>query len=274
VSRKSAFNIGLLILGAYILAALSSSVITPYSPTALVGRPLDGPSDTHLLGTNDLGQDIFSRLLYGTRATLIIGLLGALLSVSVSTLVGTVSAYYGGGVDEVITRSVDVLMTLPSFPLLLVLTIFFAPSIFVISGLMGVLGGMQGIRIIRSQVLSLVEANFVYGAKAIGAGDLHIMTRHILPNVLPLATVKFVFAAQRYMLMGVGLGFLGLGDPSVVDWGQMISRAYYNGGFALGLWWWLIPPGIAVTLLSIALALLGYGLEEEIYPRLKRSVAI
>jgi len=274
MSRKSAFSVGLLVLGAYILAAILSSFITPYSPTGLVGRPLDDPSEAHLLGTNDLGQDIFSRLLYGTRATLIIGLLGALLSVSVSTFVGLVSAYYGGGIDEVITRSVDVMMTIPTFPLLLVLTIFFAPSIFVISGLMGVLGGTQGIRIIRSQVLSLVEANFVYGAKAIGAGDLRIMTRHILPNVLPLATVKFVFAAQRYMLMGVGLGFLGLGDPSVVDWGQMISRAYYNGGFALGLWWWLIPPGIAVTLLSVALALLGYGLEEEIDPRLKRSAAI
>lgn len=274
MSRKSAFNAGLIILIVYILTALFSPFITPYSPTELVGRPLDCPSDTHHLGTNDLGQDIFSRLLYGTRATLIIGLLGALLSVSVSTMVGVVSAYYGGGIDEVITRSIDVLMTIPSFPLLLVLTIFFTPSIFVISGLLGVLGGMQGIRIIRSQVLSLVEANFVYGAKAIGASDTRIMSRHILPNVLPLATVKFVFAAQRYMLMGVGLGFLGLGDPSVVDWGQMISRAYYNGGFALGLWWWLVPPGIAVTLLSVALALLGYALEDEIDPRLNRSVAI
>jgi len=274
VSRKLAFFVGLIILGAYVLAALFSPLIIPYSPSGLEGRPLDCPSKSHVLGTNDMGQDIFSRLVYATRATLVIGLLGAFLSVSVSTFAGMVSAYYGGWVDESITRSVDILMTLPGFPLLLVLTMFFAPSIFVISGLMGILGGTQGIRIIRSQILSLVEANFVYGAKAIGASDLRIMTRYILPNVLPLVTVKFVFAAQRYMLMGVGLGFLGLGDPSVVDWGQMISRAYYNGGFALGLWWWLIPPGLAVTFLSIALALLGYGLEDEINPRLKKMVVV
>jgi len=272
VSRRLAFNIGLVILGAYIFTALLSPLVIPYSPSGLEGRPLDCPSESHLLGTNDMGQDIFSRLVYGTRATLIIGLLGALLSVSVSTVVGMVSSYYGGLIDEFITRSVDVLMTVPGFPLLLVLTMFFTPSIFVISGLMGILGGTQGIRIIRSQILSLVEANFVYGAKAMGAGDRYIMARYILPNVLSLVTVKFVFAAQRYMLMGVGLGFLGLGDPSVVDWGQMINRAYYNGGFALGLWWWLAPPGLAVTLLSIALALLGYGLEGEINPRLNRSV--
>jgi peptide/nickel transport system permease protein len=273
MSRKAALTVAVLILAAYILVALLSPLIVPYSPTGLVGRPLDGPGESHLLGTNDLGQDIFSRLICGTRATLIIGLLGAILTVLVGTLVGMISAYYGGKVDEFITRSVDVLMTIPGFPLLLVLVIFFSSNIFVISGLMGLLGGTQGVRIIRSQVLSLTEANFVYGAKAMGASDLYIMTRHILPNVLPLVTVTFVFAAQRYMLMGVGLGFLGLGDPSVIDWGQMINRAYSNGGFALGLWWWLIPPGLAVTLLSLVLALLGYSLEERINPRLQKLVA-
>ena len=161
MSRKSAFSAGLIILGVYVLAALFSPLVMPYTPSELEGRPLDCPSKSHILGTNDMGQDIFSRLVYGTRATLIIGLLGALLSVSVSTFVGMVSAYYGGWVDEFITRSVDILMTLPGFPLLLVLTMFFAPSIFVISGLMGILGGTQGIRIIRSQILSLVESNFV-----------------------------------------------------------------------------------------------------------------
>jgi len=223
------------------------------------------------MGTNDLGQDIFSRLLYGTRATMALGLLGALFSVSLSTALGMISAYYGGWPDEVISRGVDILMTVPGFPLLLVAAIFFSPNIFTIAGLMGLLGGLQGIRIIRSQVLSLVEAEFVLGARALGSSDHYIIVRHILPNILTLAVVNFVFAAQRFMLMGVGLGFLGLGDPAVIDWGQMINRAYSNGGFAMGMWWWLIPPGLAVVLLSMILAMIGYSLEDELNPRLRKQ---
>ncbi|NPV61944.1 MAG: ABC transporter permease [Methanotrichaceae archaeon] len=257
-----------------VLVAISCPLLAPFYPSELAGRPLEGPCKDHLLGTNDLGQDIFSRLVYGTRATLALGLLGALFSVSLSTALGMISAYYGGWLDEMISRGVDILMTVPGFPLLLVLAIFFSPSIFVIAGLMGLLGGVQGIRIIRSQVLSLAEAEFVQAARVLGASDYYIIIRHILPNILTLATVNFVFAAQRFMLMGVGLGFLGLGDPAVIDWGQMINRAYSNGGFALGMWWWLIPPALAVVLLSMVLAMIGYSLEDELDPRLKRPESV
>jgi peptide/nickel transport system permease protein len=260
----------ILLMGLYISIAAFSPYLVPYAPSEIAGSPLEEPGKSHLLGTNDLGQDIFSSLLCGARATLALGFLGALLSVLTALIFGTTSAYYGGRTDEVISRIVDIIMTLPGFPLLIVLVVFLPPSIFIMGGIMGLLGGVQGIRLIRSQVLSLVKAEFVYGAKAMGAGDHYIMARHILPGVLPLAIVMFVNAAQRFMLMGVGLGFLGLGDPSVVDWGQMISRAYSNGGFALGLWWWLMPPGMAVVLLSMSLAMLGYSLEGEMEPRLKR----
>ena len=269
MARDSTLMAALLMLAIYILIAIFSPYITPYAPSELAGRPLEGPGNSHLLGTNDLGQDIFSSLLYGTRATLFLGFLGALISVLTALLLGIVSAYYGGRTDEVVTRIVDIMMTIPGFPLLIVLVVFLPPSLFIIGGIMGLLGGAQGIRVIRSQVLSLVKAEFIYGVKAMGASDNYIMARHILPGILPLAIVMFVNAAQKYMLMGVGLGFLGLGDPSVIDWGQMISRAYSNGGFALGLWWWLIPPGLAVVLLSMALAMLGYSLEIETEPRLK-----
>lgn len=261
----------LVLLGMCILLAVSCPLLTPFSPSEISGRPLQEPCKEHLLGTNDLGQDIFSRLLYGTRATMALGLLGALFSVSLSTALGMISAYYGGWPDEVISRGVDILMTVPGFPLLLVAAIFFSPNIFTIAGLMGLLGGLQGIRIIRSQVLSLVEAEFVQGARVLGSSDHYIIVRHILPNILTLAIVSFVFAAQRFMLMGVGLGFLGLGDPAVIDWGQMINRAYSNGGFAMGMWWWLIPPGLAVVLLSMILAMIGYSLEDELNPRLRKQ---
>ncbi len=274
MAREGTLIAALLLLAIYILIAVFSPYIAPYAPSDLAGRPLEGPGKIHFLGTNDLGQDIFSCLLCGTRATLFLGFFGALVSVLTALFLGIISAYYGGRTDEIVTRIVDIMMTLPGFPLLIVLVMFLPPSLFIMAGVMGLLGGAQGIRIIRSQVLSLVKADFIYGVKAMGASDHYIMARHILPGILPLAIVMFVNSAQRYMLMGVGLGFLGLGDPSVIDWGQMISRAYSNGGFALGLWWWLMPPGLAVILLSMALAMLGYSLEIEMEPRLKTKEMI
>jgi peptide/nickel transport system permease protein len=198
---------------------------------------------------------------------MVLGFLGAVVSVVMGTAVGIVAGYYGGRVDEAVMRFLDVMMTIPFFPLLLVLTIFFRPGIYVTAVIMGLLGGLGSVRIIRSQVLSLAVADFVVGTKALGARDGYIMARHILPNVLPLVGVKFVTSAQHFMLVGIGLGFLGMGDPNVVDWGQMIERASKNGGIVLGLWWWLIPPGLAVTVISLALAWFAYACEERINPR-------
>lgn len=269
MSRKTVLAASLGIILAYCVVALLAPVIAPYDPHAITGAPLSPPDREHPLGTNDLAQDIFSRLIWGTRATLLLGFLGATIAIVLGTAVGIISGYYGGTVDEAVMRVIDVAMTIPIFPLLLILTMFFRPGIYVTAVLMGLLGSFQGVRVIRSQVLSLAVADFVTGTRALGARDGYIMGRHILPNILPLAGVKFVFSAQHFMLIGIGLGFLGIGDPSVVDWGQMINRASQNGAIILGLWWWLIPPGLAVTLISLALAWLGYACEDEINPRLR-----
>ncbi|MFY1112428.1 MAG: ABC transporter permease [Methanosarcinaceae archaeon] len=267
--RKITLIISLSILSISFLAAFFAPWIAFYPPDEFSGSPLERPGATHLLGTNDLGQDLFSRLIYGTRATLIIGFLGALVSGVIATGIGMLAGYYGGFLDECICRFIDVIMTVPTFPLLLVLSIFLNPGIYTLSFLMGVLGGTHGIRVIRSQVLSLSESNFIYGTRALGVGDFYIILVHVFPNILPLVLVQLVFSAQKYMLMGVGLGFLGIVDPSVIDWGQMINRAYSSGGFALGLWWWLLPPGLSVTVLSVSFALFGYSFEEKINPRLE-----
>jgi peptide/nickel transport system permease protein len=255
------------ILCVYFAIALCAPLITPFGPTEITGKTLQPPGDGHPLGTNNLGQDIFSQLVYGARVTLLFGFCSALLSVMISTTVGIVIGYYGGLLDEIVSRSIDIFMPIPLFPLLIVLTTFFSPGVLQVSLLMGILSSVYGIRIIRVQALTLTQASFVEGARAIGATDFHIMTRHILPNVMPVVMVKFVSSSQHLLVMGVGLSFIGLWDTTTVDWGTMIQNSYSSGGLALGLWWWLLPPGIAVVGISLALAMIGYSFEEKFNPR-------
>jgi peptide/nickel transport system permease protein len=267
MSRQIIFWVSIAILCIYIVIALAAPLIAPEGPTAITGKPLLPPDDQHLFGTNNIGQDIFAQLVYGARITLLFGFCSALLAVVISTSVGIIIGYYGGIVDEIVCRVIDVVMPIPMFVLLIVLTTFFSPGVLQVSLLMGLLGSVYGIRIMRSQVLSIAQTSYVEGAKAIGASDFQIMYRHILPNVMPIVMVKFVSSSQHLLVMGVGLSFIGLWDTSTVDWGTMIQNAYSQGGLALGLWWWILPPGIAVIGISLALAMIGYSFEEKFNPR-------
>ncbi|QSZ28401.1 ABC transporter permease [Aceticella autotrophica] len=269
--RNNSFMVGLCLLILYIIIAIFSPWLVPYHPTAVTGVPLERPNAEHFLGTNTLGQDIFSELLYGTRGTLLMGVIGGFLSTCIGTLMGAISGYYGKSIDVIITKLIDFQMTIPMFPLLILLSLFFTPNIVGVSIIMGILGWTRCARIIRSQVLALVNYEFILMTKAIGGSDLYIIIKHIVPNILPLSIANFIFAVQGYMLMGVGLGFLGIGDPTNINWGQMINDAYTGGAFALGLWWWLIPPGLCTAIISVAISLLAYSLEEKIVPTLKNE---
>lgn len=267
MSRTVVLWAAIAVLCIFILIALASPLIAPSGPTAITGSPLQSPDPVHWFGTNELGQDIFSQLVWGARITLLFGLISAFFSVTISTMVAIAIGYYGGIVDEVVCRVIDVLLPIPTFILLLVLTTFFSPGVFEVCLLMGVLYSVHGIRVIRSQVLPVARMNYIEGAKAIGATDLRIMSRHILPNVMPIVIVKFISVSRRLLVVGVGLSFIGMWDTSTVDWGTMIQSAYSQGGLALGLWWWLLPPGIAVVILSLSLSLIGYSLEDTFNPR-------
>lgn len=269
MSRRAIFWVGIAVLFVYIVIALAAPMIAPQGPYAITGKPLQPPDNHHLFGTNEVGQDIFAQLVFGARITLLFGFCSAALAVGISTSVGIVIGYYGGIVDEIVCRAIDVVMPIPMFVLLIVLTTFFSPDVLQVSLLMGLMGSVYGIRIMRAQVLSVARTGFVEGARAIGASDFRIMSRHILPNVMSLVMVKFVSSSQQLLLMGVGLSFIGLWDTTTVDWGTMIQNAYSQGGMALGLWWWILPPGIAVIGISLALAMIGYSFEEKFNPRVE-----
>ncbi len=265
---------GFCIFMTILLLAILADYIAPYNPYERVGPPLSPPSQNYLLGTNDVGQDILSELIYGARTSLLIGFIAAIAGTFIGVLIGLVSGYYGGFVDEVLMRLTDACLSIPTllFTIFLValtsrMTLFPAicSIIIVIS-----LTSWPGIaRLVRSRVLSIKEAPYIESAIAMGASSTRIIFRHILPNIAPIVIVALVMTTARAILVEVSLGFLGLGDPTVKSWGMMIHYAVKRNAIILGMWWWFIPPGILISLLTLSIYLVGMGLEEYYNPRLR-----
>ncbi len=219
------------------------------------------------LGTDWLGRDLFAQFLYGARISLIVGLLSAFLSVGIGLVVGIVSGYVGRLFDEIMMRFSDMLLVLPGLPLLMVLILVLGTSINNLIIIIGLLGWMGFARTVRSQTLSLKERPFVEAAKAVGAGRFHIISKHILPNVMSLVYVSLALSVPTAILSEAALSWLGLFDPSVVSWGRMLYEAQVHQGYQQI--WWIIPPGISIALVSLSFILLGYALDEILNPKLR-----
>ena len=223
-----------------------------------------------LLGTDSNGGDLFAELLWGARTSLFVGLVAALIGISLGLLVGLVAGYKTGLVDEALMRFTDMMLVLPALPLLLVLIAVLGPNILNIIILIGFLGWMGFARVIRSQVLSLKERPFIEAARAAGAGTRRILATHVFPNVVSLTYVNLALAVPGAILTEAALSFLGLGDPVAISWGQIISNAQTAN--ALNDWWWILPPGIAIAFVSLSFVLIGYALDEIFNPKLRRRL--
>lgn len=263
---------GVAIIAVIVIAAVLAPLLAPYDPQALTGTSLDPPSAQHLFGTNDVGQDIFSQLIWGARTSLVVGLAAPLLALVLGTVVGVGSGLVGGALDRVATRVLDVLLAVPVLPLLIVIAALVGGGRTTVILAIGLLGWPRVARVMRSPTLSLRQRGFVTSARGFGGGTPYLVRRHLVPALGPLIALRFVDIASIAIFLEAGLAFLGLGDSSTVSWGNMLNRAVAREGvYYTPLWtWWVLPAGLAITLFIVGLALVSLGLEPIFNRRTER----
>jgi peptide/nickel transport system permease protein len=264
--------IGALMLLLVVSVAVFAPWVAPYDPYGRVQvtpeQILTPPDAQHLLGRDDAGKDVLSQLIYGSRVSLTVGFTASFMAMVIGATVGLVAGYFGGRIGNVLMRAVDFLMVIPELPLMLVIIAVMGRGLLNIILVIGLLGWTYTARLVRSQVLSVKERQFVLRARSVGASSVRIMTRHIFPQVLPLVIAQAVLDISVAILAESTLAFLGLGDPTLVSWGNMLNFAFERG-MSRRAWWFLLPPGFAIVWVSLSLVLIGNTLDEIVNPRLR-----
>jgi peptide/nickel transport system permease protein len=251
-------KIGIGILMVFTIIAVFAPVIAPYNPKEINFMPWESPSLKHLFGVNSYGQDIFSQVVYGTRVTLSVGILAGLLTSFIGIFVGLLAGYKGGRTGEILMRIVDVFLVVPTLAFMIVLAAFLpSMGIWNLIIIIGALSWLWMARSMRSQTLSEAKREYVDAAKAQGMGTLEIMFKEILPNIIPVVTANMVMVITAAMLTEATLSFLGLGDPNLISWGQMLSISFENNAIIYNAWWWMLPPGLCIATLGFSFMLIG-----------------
>jgi peptide/nickel transport system permease protein len=291
---------GLVILGVFAVLAVIGGWIAPYSPNltneawvqhVLVAGTGPGthipadyyplplpPSPAHWLGTTVFAQDVWSQLLVSTQATLLVGLLAAAISTVLSVVVGVTAGYLGGNADEGLSLVANVFLAIPGLPLLIVLADYVpaaGSSAILVSLIIAITAWAYSARVLRAQTLSLRNRDFVEAARVSGEGRVRIILAEVLPNLIPIVAASFLFTTLYAISAYIAISFLGLAGsptsspPGLWNWGDMLREVFANGAVRGGWWWWWVPPGLCIALLGTSLALLNFGIDEFINPRLR-----
>ncbi|KUL48815.1 ABC transporter permease [Streptomyces sp. NRRL S-1521] len=265
---------GLFGLAALVLIALAA-VFAPLlvgsdaqSVTDAPGRPMESPSGAYPLGTDQFGRDLLGLLVWGARISLSVGLLAAVLSVAIGTLVGITAGHYKGWYATVIMRVTDWFLVMPTLVLAIALASVMSRSLWTIILAIGVTTWPTTARLVRAQTLAVESRPYIERAQALGGGHGHIMVRHVLPNVMPLVLAQTTLVISGAILTEATLAFLGLGDPTSVSWGGLLQDAREAGAVSAGHWWYLAPPGLAIAVVALAFTLCGRAVESVLNPRL------
>lgn len=265
LKRNKLAAIGLIFLTVVAVCAVIAPIIAPYDPSEILEESIQGPGPSHIFGTDDMGRDILSRLLYGGRISLSVALIAVIVSVSLGTFIGAISGYYGGILDEIIMRFTDIMLSFPTIFLILAIQSVLTPSIFNVMIVIGVTSWMGISRLVRAEFLSIKEREYVESARAIGCSDLRIIFRHILPNALAPVIVAGTLGMAGAILTESALSFLGLGvQPPTPSWGNMLmdSQAYLFDAP-----WMAIIPGILIVITVLSLYFVGEALREASSPK-------
>lgn len=267
-ARNRTAVFGLMAIGAFYLVALLTPLLSPYDPTVqgnLITQSLLAPSLAHPLGTDEYARDVLSRLMYGARISLSIGFVAVSISVTIGTLVGAVAGYLGGRVDAVLMRLVDVVISFPRLVLLIAIIALFEPSIFLIIAVLGLTLWPSTARLVRGEVLSLREREFIEAARALGYSRRRIILRHLVPNTLGPVIVAATLGIGETIVLEAGLSFLGIGvQPPTPSWGTMVADGRAE---LLGAWWISTFAGLAIVFTVLSFNLVGDGLRDALDPR-------
>jgi peptide/nickel transport system permease protein len=274
IYRRSRMGMaGLAILIIFALIALFVPVFSSRDAldvTKATAPNLAPPSWHYPLGTDESGRSVLTLTLWGSRISLLVGIMATLLSMVIGAGVGIIAGFFGGSwIDVVLARIIDWFLVIPFLPLAIVLATVLGRSLTNIIIVIGVTSWAGTARIIRSQTLSVKERAYVERARALGAGNWHLVTRHILPNVFPLIFANTVLVVAIAILSESTLSFLGLGDPLAVSWGSMLEGAFNSGAVSTGAWWYLLAPGVAIVIVVLAFTMCGQALEEVFNPKLR-----
>ncbi len=270
--RNGKCRLGLVMLAAFILMAVFAPVIAPFAPRADDFIPSQGPSGDHWLGTTARGEDVYSQLIYGSRTSLLVGIACGVLATAIALVIGLTAGYLQGVVDEVLSFVINLGLVIPMLPLLIVLA-GYSPvkGIGVIIIVIAITGWAYGARLKRAQIITLRKREYVTAAKFAGDSTARIIFYEIAPNMSSLIVVGFMGAALGAIGAESGLAFLGLGDPHTTSWGTMLNQANEGGALVLGLWAWLVAPGLILALLMTALALINFGVDALSNPHLRED---
>lgn len=262
---------GALLLLLFTVTALGAPFIAPYDPAAELFLPMTAPSSQHLLGTTSYGQDVFSQLVWGTRESLVIGIVAGVMATIISMLVGVTAAYRGGMTDLVLSLITDIFLVMPQLPLMIVIAAYFKGSgVGVIIVVITITGWSFGARQLRSQALSLRNREYLEAARIRGERSLYIIIREVLPTMISLIAANFLGAALYAVLAAAGLQFIGLGNVNDLSWGTMLYWAENNEALTSGASpAWAIAPGLCIAALGASFALLNYAFDEIGNPALR-----
>ncbi len=267
--------IGLTVLLVFVIIALTAPLwITPadISPAAATGPVLHPPNFSYPLGTDIFGRSVLDMVCWGARISLLVGFTATIGTMLIGSVIGIAAGYYGGRTDSILGAVTNWFLVLPWLALAIVIAStnpFKLPPTGNVILVIAITSWAGTARLVRAQALSVKERGYVERSRALGGGNWHLVTRHVLPNVMPVIFANTVLTVAIAILSEAALGFLGIGDPASVSWGTMLNQSYDAGSLTAGYWWWFIPPGLAIVFVCLSVTLCGYALDEILNPKLR-----